>query len=215
MKCLFTQLDSRGINYVENEMKVSNYLGKEVLARVKLTDGHAFALVPENHEPDIYRFRSSVFPNVGRERTNVPGGHVESVPTTSRALVSWVHGVLKADLSRLFVCESYLLRAKDLARVSNLPRRTIVAWDFAYHCAVGNDPTEEIAAAVEAVYPVPLGFALISSPAAEPLALVAGTSFTQDELTMIASTVATIIVGAYDGESVLLWQKRPTRQLIC
>ena len=127
------ELDARGLDYVGSELKVTNYLGRLVLSAVELAKGKVISVIPEPHAPDIYNFKSGVFLNLGRERTAIPGGYIEAVPSTEDDVASWVHEVLNSGPRRAFVCESFLLRASILARAKSLPRRTVAGGDFVYH----------------------------------------------------------------------------------
>jgi hypothetical protein len=208
MNAKILPLDARAIRYLRSEMEATNQIGRAVLASIVLEDGSIVAVVPERHSPNMYDFRSSIFPRGERGRSAVSGGYVETVPSTEGAVSAWVSGVLQLDARRAIVCESYLLRAADLERAARLPRRTVASGDFVYHWAAHVDSEDDVASVVRMAYPVPLGFAVICTFPVDPIELLGGATIDPSVLATIARSTDCVLLGAYDGESVLVWTRR-------
>jgi hypothetical protein len=207
MKAKIVHMDPRALNHIQSELEATNQLGRVVLSSIDLARGSAMAVLPEEHLQDTYAFRSGIFARGGQERTPVAGGYVETVPSTQDAVSAWVHDVLGSDSHRAIVCESYLLRAGDLDRASLLPRRTVACGDFVYHWAEHGDSEQDVAAVVRMAYPVPLGFGVICTLPVEPAQLLGAATINPSSLSTIARSTDCIILGAYDGESVLVWMR--------
>jgi hypothetical protein len=214
MSALFVQLDERGIDYLTSELRFANQLGQLVSANVDLTDGIVFAVTPSEGGRDPYEFKSAIFPRTPTARTPIPGGYIEAVPSTEEDVAVWVNRELRASARRAFVCESYLLRARSLGRASLLPQRTIPSAEFVYHLAVHGDPPEDIADTVRMVYPVPLGFGTVCSPSIDLSTFGRDQPFDAQSLLAIAKSTEGILVGAYDGESVVIWLSKTSSLVV-
>jgi hypothetical protein len=210
MNARFVTMDARALDHVREELEATNRLGRLVASTLDLDEGRVFGFIPESHVPDTYNFRRGIFQRVGRPRTPVAGGYVEEVPSTEAEVAVWVHTALASDRRRALVCESYLLRAKDLTRASQLPRRTVAGGDYVYHWATHGDAPEEVRAVVRMAYPVPVGFAVISALPVSPAQMLGCSELDRRILSAIAAAIECVLVGAYDGESVLIWLRKAT-----
>jgi hypothetical protein len=121
---------------------------------------------------------------------------------------------LLADSRRALVSESFLLRAKDLARASYLPTHTIRGGEFVYFWATRGDTIAEIREVVGMAYPVPVSFAVLSALPVAAAEALAGRELDEGILSTIAIGAECVIVGAYDGESVLIWLRKSTSCLV-
>jgi hypothetical protein len=204
MQVSIVEFDARGRDYIRSELEATNQLGRLVLSAVELDKGKVMGVIPEPHAPDIYAFKAGIFLSAGREQWPVAGGHIEEVPSTEVEVASWVHTVLNSGSRRVFVCESYLLRASEISRAKNLPRQTVAGGNFVYHWSATGDRPEDVAGVVRMAYPVPVGFSVICSLPTEAAEILED-QISSAGLALLASHVDCIIVGAYDGESVLVW----------
>lgn len=206
MKATWIPVDNRAREYIRSQLAWSHRLGKDVLSAVDLADGVTAALVPEQHSPDLYEFRHAVFvPNVSRDSWDVDGGHVESVPSTAESATAWVRRALESNPDRAFVSESWLLRKHTLPGALDVVHaRTSTCDEFVYHWAVGGDSSDNVLSAVSAAYPVPLGYAVLSV-VPDATALLGGGALGAASILSIARATEAIFVGAYDGESLLVW----------
>jgi hypothetical protein len=200
------QLDKRGAEYICDELASANPLGRAVRTTVAQNDGTTVAVIPEPHRADVYNFRHGIFPQVPKVASR-GGAYLTRVPSTEDEVGAWVHTVVRSHATACFVCESYLLRSRDLARASRLPSRTLACGEFVYHFATAHDPPEAVTHVVGMAYPRPLGFAVLSLLAA-PMSPEEPRAMTSDALDAIAAGVQSVFVGAYDGESVVIWTKR-------
>lgn len=192
------------------ELGATNQLGRLVASTLDLNEGRVIGVIPESHAPDTYNFRGGIFQRVARPRTPVPGGYLEEVPSTEAEVAAWVDGALASDRRRAVVCESHLLRAKDLTRASQLPRHTVACGEFVYHWAAHGDTPEDVRAVVRMAYPVPVGFAVICALPVIPVHMLGSNEFDRRILSAIAATTECVLAGAYDGESVLIWLRKAT-----
>jgi hypothetical protein len=202
------ELDSRANNHVQSELEWTNQLGRLVISSVDLTGGTVYAIVPEPHIGDLYRFREAVFPlDDNAERTAIPGGYVMPVQHTEADVAVWAQSVLAGDAAHVLVCESWVLRAPDVGHPALLPRRTVTSGEFVYHWATRGDD-ENVANVVNAIYPVPLGVGVIAKLPVPPAQLLGGATISPADLSLVARNTHCILLGAYDGESVLVWMSK-------
>lgn len=194
------RLDDPGLEYVRGELAAANPLGRLVRSVVEAEPGTTVAIVPEPHG-ELYAFRHGIFPKPAG-----PQRGVVAVPSTASQVSTWVLAALRADVRACFVCESYLLRARDLSRAAVFAPGARTCEEFVYHWAMPGDSPEVVAQVVGAAYPRPLGFAVLSilPPAASTQGLVMGPGV----LEALAAGTQSAFIGAYDGESVVVWTRR-------
>ena len=197
------RLDDPGrFEYVRGELAAANPLGRLVLSVVEAEPGTTVAIVPEPHG-ELYAFRHGIFPKPAG-----PQRGVVTLPSTASQVSTWVLAALRADVRACFVCESYLFEAPGLSRAARCSRPARArAREFVYHWAMPGDSPEVVAQVVGAAYPRPLGFSSVLSilpPAASTQGLVMGPGV----LEALAAGTQSAFIGAYDGESVVVWTRR-------
>lgn len=208
MNTRFVEMDARAVAYVRSELEATNKVGQLIAATLNLDEGQVLAAVPDSYLSDTYNFREGIFQRVGLDRTNAPGGYVEEVPSTEADVAARVCRAMSLDRRRALICESYLLRAKDLAQASYLPIHTAVCGEFVYHWVTHGDAHEDILTVVRLAYSRPLGFAVLSALPVTPAEMLARSELDANILSTIATTAECVLVGAYDGESVLIWLRK-------
>jgi hypothetical protein len=201
------KLDSRSVDYMKAEVSFTNEIGRALSSIVQWESGTCVAIVPAIHRENLYNFESSIFDYSGQPRIPVPGGEMQAVQSTSGFVSRWVSRILREDLARVFVCESFLLRSSDFRSSDQVPRGTFLCGKFVYHIATHVESDESISDAVHMVYPVPLGLGLVGVLSGNHPNWLEGERVDLDILLNIARNVEAILLGVYDGESVLIWTR--------
>lgn len=199
-------LDARAIAHIEAELKVANPLGRGILQHHNLTAGRSWSVVPEGPIGDIYDFRSGIHRTAPVVRNPVPGGFVESVPSTDGWVTAWLSDVMEGWRDALLLSESFLLRATDLPRIQPGAARMLACGDFVYLAADRLDSREALTTVVRTAYEVPLGLGVLTRIGSDsPSWLHDRKTLGDSELGAIFASLVLLMLGAYDGESVLLW----------
>lgn len=195
----FVALDDRVLEHARDELSHANALGKELLSVIDSSHGRWYAVSPGHVLDHVYDFRTALH----RERKALAGVNIEKVPSTESDVAAWVGGVLGRHTDWALISESYLLRVSDIGTAFPLPGRTYSYSSFLYHVATAEDSTKVILDVVRTIYAVPLGVGAILSRGLPPVRTEGLTEIS--EMSILASTARIVIVGAYDGESVLVW----------
>lgn len=201
----FVALDDRVLEHAREELSHANALGKELLGVIDSGRGRWYAVSPEHALEHIYEFRTAVY----RERKDFPRIGVERVRSTERDVAAWVAAILRRHTDWALVSESYLLRASDLGAAFPLPGATYSDSSFVYHVATPADSTEVILDVIRTIYAVPLGVGVILSGRLPPAAPEGVAEIPQ--VSSLAPSAQIVLVGAYDGESVLVWIRQECR----
>jgi hypothetical protein len=209
----FTVLDSRATQYVDGCLRKSNCLGVLVVARKDLRNGETLGLLPEGTRDSAYNFESG-FHSDRIGSIDSSGSYVQRVQSTEDEAARWLGARLAEDHTLLFVAESYLLRPSDLQLVPNASTTTVASNEFVYYLAWGAPQTKE---ALSLVYERPLGVSVIAKLGCDAAEWVAGRHHLEDsDLEHLADCTIAVLVGGYDGESILLWTSvdwRPVENL--
>jgi hypothetical protein len=201
------RLDNRAVAHIEAELASANPLGRCVLQHHDLAKGSVWAVVPEGQTGEVYNFRSGLHRNAAVARRSIPsGGVVEAVPSTEDKVTEWLMENLGRWPDALFLSESFLLRTADLERLGPSPARVLSSGDHVYLGVGHRDRRDAIAAAVNMTYEVPLGVGVLARlKSGRLLGLGDREALSASELASIVESLVVLMVGAYDGESVLLW----------
>ncbi len=215
-------LGAEAIDYIRERLSTGKTLARHLLETLDLERGSVIACLPSNvsdHEalqfeqggklphPDPSTFRY-LTDKQGRTSLLVP------VPNTDPWLVSLVQDFLSQSADRVCAFEDWLAQPSDAFWSKKESKREAASFvdDEVYYVLVSGDSEEQIRDAV--------GW----SRCAWPGLLAAMTSLTADEpipsdrrnispalLKTLAVRTERLAVGAYDGESYLIWSKARDR----
>ncbi len=208
MKAILEQLDDSAHAHVLSELGSTNLLGRLVASYISLENGSLFSVVPEQRSANLYDFSRPIFPTSNNDGEAISGGFVREVPSTEQSVSKLVFDYLHSQANCVFICESFLLRAGDLGGPTSLPTRTLRCNDFVYHVALSGDSEAQVADVVRTSYVVPGGFAVLSSLLPTGASELRAELLSSEALDSIAQHAEGVVLGAYDGESVLVWMRR-------
>ena len=208
--CYFRKLERAGNEYMLAELSFANALGKIFADKTLLDLGRTFAVLPSEGHRDPYAFKESIFTVNPAPRVPVKGGVVQQVPSTRHWVVNWVAETFRSNPSLALLSESFLWRRSDVEYwvKENAPHSgdDLVHGEFVYRFATPEDPSDRIDACLDYVYPVPSGCAALWRLRADLRATIRTGNVLNDEtLNWIKEGLVAILLGAYDGESVLVW----------
>jgi hypothetical protein len=206
-------LGPEAFSYVREVLSAGNALAEGILKGLPLDAGRISTYLPEGLTPTAvnqFRFGGKLSQQlaqpVGRSFiSNSKRGHYTPVPNLDMLLVARISAHLKSAPGAICMFESPLAKAGDKwVRRSKI--HSLVYGNDVYHILVSDDTTELVQLTLKksrAVAP-PL-FGVLSRWSSE-------SSFTSGEIELadlkkIAKCTEQFLVGAYDGESFLVWKK--------
>lgn len=208
-------LDGRGAAYVQAQLRVGNPLAQQLLRDVEIERGRTYALVPAAPNLDVYAFEHAFPRSEERIRTEVEGGYLEHVVTTRRAVLPHVRSALNSCSRMHLICESYMLRARDIPvsvmentmGIAYLPGRTLLHGEYVYHLARGADDAQTLEAVLGVAYQLPVGLGvLFELDNSEALSQGPNVGVLTD-LGIVTRALRTLLLSAYDGESLVAWDR--------
>lgn len=195
MNSSLVQLDDRGTTWLAEKLKAANPLGQRFWQQVTSKSGKSYGLLPAGERLEPYNFERPLF---AYERHGQARRTIQQVVSTESDCVLWVESLLGAHADWSLISESYLMRKADLALNLELPGHTRYAGEFVYNYVTGSDSLESLEGIVQEIYRVPMGLGALVG-----LRIFPGVGeFNLDE---IPPRVQAILVGAYDGESIVAW----------
>ena len=205
--CYFQKLERSANEYLRVELSLANPLAKRCADTAGFEAGNTFAVLPRNEHRNPENFDTGIFAYNPAPRIPVDGGFAQEVQTTKSFVVAWAFDLLRRDSARALIAESYILRRNLVENFANpTTSGALLSGDFAYRLVTSADPVEKVHDALNYVYPVPPGCAVLWRVGEEARnSLYEGRELRTDVLEMAATSVEAILLGAYDGESVLVW----------
>ncbi|MET0595097.1 MAG: hypothetical protein ABW133_20525, partial [Polyangiaceae bacterium] len=190
---------------VGSVMQWKNPIARQFLGCRNLDEGKAFALLPSGPLGDPYAFEESIVRNNPAPKIPIDGGGVlQAVGSTDAFLHRWLASLFRADDTLALACESYVLckptrGAKSVARM-------LALGDFAALLAVAGDGDDVMDACVGTIGAVPPGWGFLFAAGENASDWASRATLTDAELERkIAQETAALLMGAYDGDSFLIW----------
>jgi hypothetical protein len=213
MICKKISLDSRAIAYIRESLSSGHSLAKRLLSR-DLSAGNTITLLPEDAKIDsLYDFTlggklqsadsmASSFISEGLQWTMVP------IANADECLAEYICEFLKLDARHICLCQNALATATD-PWLEDVENRYLFFHDEVYCCLMFEEASQKTKV-VDAIK---------DNSSIGPPSIIILTknlnvyNFTEDrlnitarDLDLFASGTVAIIVGAYDGESYVIWR---------
>jgi hypothetical protein len=218
------RLGSEAIEFIKSKLAQGKTLSKFLLNRPDLNRGEVISLLPSN--VDLKKIRNfsegGVLPTPSSEdhyRYSTPDGTktvMVPVPNTTPALVAAIEESLRQDVGRLCLFESEVARPSDgFLSSPNAQDLRVLAFDEDVYYLLANDDIDPDKIKKTIRYSTSyLTIGVLAELSKRDKFLPTEQQMTRgkishDELKLIAERTQTIIVGAYDGESYLLWRQKP------
>ena len=209
--CEEVVLGLEAVDYIVACLKEGRTLAKYLLSR-ELTTGRVRTLLPPGADHSMSTsFRTGgKFPDSPQStwRSLEGGGYAVPIPNANACLASIIQSFLTHSSQNLCIFENALARASD-PYLTTLTSTICTCDDEVYHLLTSKDVTEKhcrIETTIEEAMSIPIFVgALTSWPGECSGALTTGKCLTADSLSQLALRAEQIIIGAYDGESYLIW----------
>ena len=101
----------------------------------------------------------------------------------------------------LFLTESFLLRRADLLIAQGLPASTFSHCDAVFFAATAESSEEETRSAAQSLFQSPFGLGVLTTPPSLG-------NLGEDLVVAAARHVDAVLLGAYDGEGLLIWTRQ-------
>jgi hypothetical protein len=208
-------LGPEAIGYIRECLSYGKTLARYLLEKLDLESGSVTTFLP----PDVSEEARTQFKWGGKFKRDpatfvyhtAPDGsrtRMEPVPNTNPWLVSIVEAFLRGAEGRVCIFEDALVRPSDPC-FSSLKGRLLIFGDEVYYFLSSEDREgKRIAETVrEAANVWPGLIGALTSVAGEAALSDEAREITAAQLRVLAESVEKIVVGAYDGESYLIWSR--------
>ena len=188
-------------------------LAHHLLRRGDLADGRIITYAPQDSPEDsLYQFREG-----GKLKIDPAtivyqeGGRLEPIPNTNSWLIAIVQGHLRGGPDRVCVFEDSMSSPSD-AWIAGSRLRPQVFENVVYFALFNRDAEDKqkVENTIRHTKNVWLFYGVMSSLPEEMHLDPEGGPINSDVLEMLARRAEKIVVGAYDGESYLIWSKPGT-----
>jgi hypothetical protein len=211
-------LDLRALDHIGQQLQQGKTLSRYLLAREDAALGSIVTLLPDDLPPEEpYAFREGYKLRIGPNSiVYQENGPLEPVPNTTPWLVSVVQGYLRYRTDRIAqtdrVCMfEHPLTSSGAPWIAKSGLRPHIFNDEVYFALFHQDAEDpkRIETTIRHTETVWLFCGVMSSLPQGITLDREGGSISRDLLEMLAQRAEGIVVGAYEGESYLLWSKPP------
>lgn len=211
MECQEIRLGKESIDYVVECLKKGKSLASKLLLYIDFKQGSAKTFAPAQLDaPALAAFRTGgKFPTAPKEDWQQLKGGGVAVPIINADdyLARAIHDFLALSDQRLCIFENALAHPTD-PYVHRLSSAISVFEQDVYHTLTAGDDLSRIQQTVREAGSIPIFIGAMTSWHAEcPKVLSQHVSLTPSCLSGLAQLAQGVIVGAYDGESYVLWEK--------
>ena len=206
-----TELDSRAVEYLRYVLRNGHKLAELVLRDVNLTEGQIRTVLWQGCPiDDLYKFSSG-----GKTLRTPPSLETGKGAASVVPIVSLVRPIAKRLAALLSSIKDGVLLLEDVVAlrtdgsVSRLTPPPLFYSNFIYHFAMSDQATPpRIERAMKLASSLPFAWGLLSSIDIQiQKRLLASRELTLSDLEILAANCEALLVGAYDGESYLLWER--------
>ncbi|MCW5550996.1 MAG: hypothetical protein KIS67_02400 [Verrucomicrobiae bacterium] len=195
-----------GLDYLRRCLAAGKTLSKLIQQRIADVPGIAKALVPATFRINsLHAFEvGGLLPQTGEVAFQAGSDSIAvSKPTLIHPMVQKITQNLRMDMDRICVCEEQMMMPGD--PVAKTPTNRLFRYhDELYHVCLGTDSNEKVAETLRKAYSWSR-MGVISSRTGIVWRKEGLTDVTRDYLEKLAAAARFVFVGAYDGESFLLW----------
>lgn len=214
--CEKRELGGAALDYVEETLRSGLTLARLVVQSTDLERGTVYTFLP----PHVNQQEAVAFTEGGKLPTppesqwlRTPTGVLVPVPSTISYVANFASTSLSDGQGRVYVLEDQVSSPRS-PHLENLDFNTLTVNAEVYYMLTGKDSTEDrVEKAIRTAETVPVFISflsILSSSWRHSLTRSRRTEVELEALAAIASTVTSIIIGAYDGESYLIWQRQGT-----
>ena len=213
-KCIKYTLGSEAIEYIKNILSDSHTLAKYLLESLDLGAGIVITFLPPGlSKKEITDFEAGVMPmppeSEWRYFNYEDGRTVRVMPVTvlDRDMILLIQNFLEEDAERLCIFENWLFHPSDSV-VSQFKSRLLFFESEVYHVLFGGHvEVSRIKETIKEAHSIPIFIGALTSMSGMSAAFQRKKSLSSDQIKMLAAQTQKIIVGAYDGEGYLIWNK--------
>lgn len=201
------------IAYIKECLAEGHTLAKYLLQRDDLDSGRVITFIPQ--EIDV-RDEEVNNPKYGRlfpepppeTHIKIPGGKMVLIPNTDTILMQIIQKFLSTGEGRVCVLEDALARPHDPS-LSSADTRIVIFNSEVYHVLLSSDAedNELILQTIRRASSWLFIGAMTSILREGDFFLEAG-KITSEKLKVLAERIEKIVVGAYDGEGYLIWERK-------
>jgi len=211
MKLVTRKLDSRAIDYIRDTLlEEGNTLSKLFISNQQLSLGNVFTIVPQNtSEEALYRFNYSIMPPGKKWRVKVGKQYVivEEVQTTDNWLIHWLYNQLKVNPNLIAIFEVDVIFESSHCLTSLMTYRREVY----YYVIGGKDvKVKSIKCAISMASPFPtIGFVVsLNQDLLSTYKKEKEVKIKKKDLELFSQNIKIAIIGAYDFESFIIWERK-------
>jgi len=207
-------LGVEGVHYIVECLKEGRTLAQYLLSR-ELGFGSVQTLLPPGVDQDtLTSFRvGGKFPTPPQStwRSLEGGGYAVPIPNANACLAKIIKSFLADSNQNICIFENALAGAND-PYLTTLTSTICTYKDEVYHLLTSKDATAtncRIETTIEEATSIPIFIGALTSWQREPLELLPPRiQLTEDSLSQLALQAKHIVIGAYDGESYLIWTEQ-------
>jgi len=211
MKLITRKLDSRAIDYIRDTLlEIGNTLSQLFISNQQLSLSNVFTIVPQNTSKEaLYHFNYSIMPPGKRRRVKVGKQYVivEEVQITKDWLIHWLYNQLKVNPNLITIFEGNVIFESSQCLTSLMTYR----WEVYYYVISGKDvKVKSIKCSINMGKSFPIiGFVfslnqyLLSTYKKEKKFKIK-----KKGLELFSQNIRITIVGTYDFESFIIWERK-------
>jgi hypothetical protein len=216
MKLKKFELDQRAINYIYNVLLTKgSTLSKYILAKYNLEQGRIFTILPNTvNEDELYQFTIGGKLPVPKDKIQIINLkkqiiRIEPLPTTEDWLISWLYDYIKNYTNLIAIFEDVV--KPTYSCVAKFRSHLMIYQHEVYHFFTTVDIKSKpnlIKYTLKEADHFPLrGFVISIDQFNLRKWRAKIVKITRNDIKLLAQNVTNIIVGAYDFESYLIWEK--------
>jgi len=211
MKLVTRKLDSRAIDYIRDTLlEEGNTLSKLFISNQQLSLGNVFTIVPQNtSEESLYHFNYSIMPPGKKRKVKLGKQYVivEEVQTTRDWLIHWLYNQLKVSPNLITIFEGDFVFESSQCLTSLMTYRREVY----YYVIGGKDvKVKSIKCAINMGKAFPkIGFVVsLNQDLLSTYKKEKKVKIKKKDLELFSQNIKIAIVGAYDFESFIIWERK-------
>lgn len=195
-------------HYVFNNIKNTNELSNAILSQVNFHLGRFFTLLPDDaalHRIHEFSYGNMISQSSNlKKKYNISGvGDIWGVEVINidHELANFVLEFLKQKGSNIAVLDDFLVRTDD-SNIGIKGVETLFDNKEVYYLLIKNNSQEEVLQAIkQSCYA--WHFLAVLTRSSDPISQI----LTNENLKSICTNIQYVIVGAYDGEGYIFWEK--------
>lgn len=213
-RCIKYTLGPEAIKYIRNILSDGHSLAKYLLKSLDLDAGVVITFLPPGlSDEELADFEAGVMPippeSEWRYFTYEDGSRVRVIPVTvvDYDTILLIQNFLEEGTERLCIFENWLFHPTS-SQVLRFKSRLLFYEDEVYHVLFGGYVEEgKIKETIKEAKSIPVFIGALTSMPGMSKALFKEKVVSSKQLKVLAEKTEKIIVGAYDGEGYLIWNR--------